>query len=81
MTTDQPAGATRSHALPLRLEVIGLLVLTLALPQVVESAVELWPDSRWRQAFVIFLFPVFELFLPSLLMWQRPAAASFDGRL
>ena len=81
MTTDQPIDATRSHALPLRSEVIGLVILALVLTQVVKSTTELRPDSRWQQAFVSFLFTVFELFLPCLLMWQRPAAASFDGRL
>jgi hypothetical protein len=72
MTTDQHADATRSHALPLRSEVIGLLVLALVLTEVVKSTTELWPDSRWQQAFVSFLFTVVELSLPSLLMWQRP---------
>ena len=81
MTTDQPADASRSNALPLRLEVIGLVVLALALTQVVKLSADLSPDSRWQQAFVSFLFTVVELSLPSLLMWQRPAAASFDGRL
>lgn len=81
MTTDQPIDATRSHALPLRSEVIGFVILALVLTQVVKSTTELRPDSRWQQAFVSFLFTVFELFLPCLLMWQRPAAASFDGRL
>ena len=81
MTTDQRADATRSHALPLRSEVIGLVILALVLTQVVKSTTELRPDSRWQQAFVSFLFTVVELSLPSLLMWQRPATASFDGRL
>lgn len=81
MTTDQPAAATRSHALPLRLEVVGLVAFALALTQVVKLSADLSPDSRWQQAFVSFLFTVVELSLPSLLMWQRPATASFDGRL
>ncbi len=81
MTTDQPADATRSNALPLRMGGIGLVVLALALTQVVKLSADLSPDSRWQQGFVSFLFTVFELSLPSLLMWQRPAAASFDGRL
>jgi len=81
MTTDQHADATRSHALPLRSEVIGLVAFALALTQVVKLSADLSPNSRWQQGFVSFLFTVFELSLPSLLMWQRPAAASFDARL
>lgn len=81
MTTDQRADASRSNALPLRLGFIGLVVLALALTQVVKLSADLSPNSRWQQGFVRFLFTVFELSLPSLLMWQRPAAASFDARL
>jgi membrane protease YdiL (CAAX protease family) len=81
MTTTQPTDQQQSRTSPTRLEVIGLVVFALALLQVGKSTTELWPDSRWQQAFVSFLFTVFELFLPCLLMWQRPAAASFDGRL
>ncbi len=81
MTTTQPTDQQQSRTSPTRLEVIGLVVFALALSQVGKSTTELWPDSRWQQAFVSFLFTVFELFLPCLLMWQRPAAASFDGRL
>ncbi|MEI8368432.1 MAG: type II CAAX endopeptidase family protein [Planctomycetia bacterium] len=81
MTTDQRADASRSNALPLRLGFIGLVVLALALTQVVKLSADLSPNSRWQQGFVSFLFTVFELSLPSLLMWQRPAAASFDARL
>jgi hypothetical protein len=68
MTTDQHADATRSHALPLRSEVIGLVAFALALTQVVKLSADLSPDSRWQQAFVSFLFTVFELFLPYLLL-------------
>jgi len=81
MTTTQPTDQQQSRTSPTRLEVIGLVVFALALSQVGKSTTELWPDSRWQQAFVSFLLTVFELFLPCLLMWQRPAAASFDGRL
>ena len=81
MTTTQPTDQQQSRTSPTRLEVIGLVVFALALLQVGKSTTELWPDSRWQQAFVSFLFTVVELSLPSLLMWQRPAAASFDGRL
>lgn len=64
-----------------RSEVIGCVVLSVALVAIGKWVHWFLPASHWQRCVLALAVSAIEIGLPGLLMWLRPATARFDGQL
>ena len=62
-------------------EIVGLVALAVGLLELGSLSYWFLPNTHWQRCVLALLVSVLEVGLPCLLVWQRPALASFDGRL
>ena len=81
MAFDTTASEWGSKWVSDRSEVIGCVVLSVALVAIGKWVHWFLPASHWQRCVLALAVSAIEIGLPGLLMWLRPATARFDGQL